>query len=680
MRIAETRGRPVAANLPPVRINRWADARPAGGGPASLGSVGGAAMLLLTALSVTWGWWAWKEGAYFGVVMLPGTILLCMTAVLLSRVAPWGGRLRLSPGARVALISLTALGLWTGLSALWSAAPDVAVVDGLRVLTYALVFGLGIWLCNLLAPRIHLALAPVVIGAGFAAVITIIALFGSTPRDLFETDGTLDFPLGYRNANVAFFAIASFAAISMAASTELDFRARGAALAVASVSLSLFALGQSRASAPAIVLALLAFVLLSPQRLRALSWLALAILPMLAVVPSLLDVYAAVNDEGLAAAVSEMNAVGWTLALIAIGAAALGAVVARFEARLPGLGNRSADTNRAVAGGIGALVVASLIAFVVAVGNPVDWVGDRVQEFKETRTPDLSEEATRFSLDAGSERYDLWVVAIDEFRERPLLGTGAGAFKYAYLEKREVLARDPHDAHSVEFENLAELGLPGLVLLLATLGGATVGAMRSRELGPQASMLSAAALSAGLYWLVHASLDWFWPYPVVTAPVMMLLGAACAPAVFAGERIRGQRWRPWLAGAAVLGAIAAVPPFLSERYVNNAYAGWQGDLERAYRDLDAARFLNPLSDAPLLAEGAIARELGDRPRAIAAFRAAAEERPEEWGAHYLLAELQAKSDPPAARREARIALELNPLSSDVNELADRLGVSGAAEG
>ena len=44
---------------------------------------------------------------------------------------------------------------------------------------YALVFGLGIWLGNLLGPRMELSLAPVAAGAGFAGIATIIALFGS---------------------------------------------------------------------------------------------------------------------------------------------------------------------------------------------------------------------------------------------------------------------------------------------------------------------------------------------------------------------------------------------------------------------------------------------------------------------------------------------------------------------
>ena len=39
------------------------------------------------------------------------------------------------------------------------------------------------------------------------------------------------------------------------------------------------------------------------------------------------------------------------------------------------------------------------------------------------------------------------------------------------------------------------------------------GALRARRLGPAGAWVSAFALTAGAYWLVHSSLDWFWPYP-----------------------------------------------------------------------------------------------------------------------------------------------------------------------
>ena len=135
-----------------------------------------------------------------------------------------------------------------------------------------------------------------------------------------------------------------------------------------------------------------------------------------------------------------------------------------------------------------------------------------------------------------------------------------------------------------------------------------------------------------------------------------------------------QSWRRWLIVAAVVLAIVAIPPLLSERYVNSAYEGWRDDPEQAYSDLDAAHSIYPLSDTPLLVEGAIARELGDEERAIEALADAVDFRPWEWAGHFLLAELYADSNPLLARNEARIALELNPRSERVQDLAAELGV------
>src|SRR6185295_190304 len=105
----------------------------------------------------------------------------------------------------------------------------------------------------------------------------------------------------------------------------------------------------------------------------------------------------------------------------------------------------------------------------------------------------------------------------------------------------------------------------------------------------------------------------------------------------------------WLAVAAVVLAVSAVAPYLNHSYVNDAYGEWRSDLSRAYDDLDRAETFNPLSIDPVLAEGAIARADRDRARAIDAFHQAARDRPEEWAAHFNLAELYARRSPRRAR-------------------------------
>jgi O-antigen ligase len=634
-----------------------------------------AALFALALLSIIWAWWATKAGAYFPDVLLPGTIVLCIGACMLAGLAPWRARLSLSKPTAVALAALAGLALWSLLSAFWSPAPDVAIEDAQRIFVYALAFGLGLWLCNLLGMRMELALVPIVAAAAFAAGAAIIALLGvDEPRELFEGDGTLDYPLGYRNENAAFFLIAFFPALALAMRRELDWRLRGLALATASVGLDLAALSQSRASLPAFAVALLVYALLSPYRVRALSWLALAALPALLLAPAIGSVYSAANDEGIRAAGDEIQTAGMLLALIALGAVALGAAAARYEARIPGLRAAHERSNRNVARAILAIAGICLIGFLAAVGDPVDWVGQKADEFRSSGTPDSSESGSRFSFNAGSNRYDLWRVALDDFADDPIRGSGAGGYQYTYLEKRESQSQTAHDAHSVELELLAELGLPGLALLLCVVVGAGLGAAQARRLGPAAAGLVAACLASAAYWLAHSSIDWFWPYPAVTAPAMMLLGVACGPAVLALESDRPVWWRPWLITGLVALALTAIPLWLSERYVDSASSVWQQDLDQGYSDLDTAQSLNPFSDWPILVEGEIARQAGDTDRATDAFLRAVAERPAEYAGHYRLAELTREENPEFAREQISEALALNPIDRRVRALAERLGV------
>jgi tetratricopeptide (TPR) repeat protein len=381
-------------------------------------------------------------------------------------------------------------------------------------------------------------------------------------------------------------------------------------------------------------------------------------------------------------ATADLDAYTGTAELRAAGRAALGGALislgigafAAFAGRRASIGpERVEQADRAVAIGAVALVVAGAIGFTAATGDPVGWVDDRVDEFLTQGSPDSEGQASRFGVNAGSERDDLWRVALDDAGENPLQGLGGGGYQYSYLQNRsEEGLESVRDAHSVELEVLSELGIPGLVFLLLALGGAAGGAWRARGLSPAGAALGTCALTAAAYWLAHSSLDWFWTYPGPTAPVFALLGSACALGGREPGTAGSAPWRRMAAAGAVILAITVVPPFLAERYIESAYAGWRSDPERAQEDLDRARDLNVLSIEPLLAEGGIARAQGDRERALAAFAEAAEERPEEWASFYFIAQLSLKDDPGRARAALDRALELNPLGKIVQDLGKRI--------
>ena len=199
---------------------------------------------------------------------------------------------------------------------------------------YAIAFGLGVGVCNLLGPRMKLSLVPLAFAGAFAGIATIIALHNTAnPLDVLNQDGTLDYPLGYRNANAAFFAIAMFPALGLASDRDLDWRARALALGATTLCIDFALLSQSRASVPAMVLALIVYVIASPHRVRALSWLALAALPAVGMVPALTDLFHAASAAGdtLRGVNDEMQGCASAAAITSLAAIALGAAAAYFE-------------------------------------------------------------------------------------------------------------------------------------------------------------------------------------------------------------------------------------------------------------------------------------------------------------------------------------------------------------
>lgn len=625
-----------------------------------------AAVLALSLLGGTLTWWVLREGAYFGSVMYPGLALLAAGMVVLMATAPWRASLAVSGPARLALFSLLALAIWSLISALWSPTPDIAVEDAQRIVGYAIFFALGIWGCALLGRRMELSVLPVVAAALVAALIALIAMAAANgPVPYLEEDGTLQYPLGYRNANAAFFLIALWPALALAGSARVASAVRVGAFVTASACIQFALLSQSRGAIAGVLVALSVYVIFARQRLNALAWLLLAAAPAAFSImdaESLFD--AAKGEGGVKNAVDELNAAGVS-GLIRMAIAAVICLVAiRFDPFVR-FGRRV--ENRILIGG--AVILA--LGFVAIAGNPVTWVSDRASEFSEGEA-DLTESSSRLTFNAGSNRSEIWRVALDVSGDDPVFGQGGGGFQFRFTQERDDPGQLARDAHSAELEMLTELGIVGLVLFLAAMVGAFAGAVRARKLGPSSAQLSCGVLAGGAYWFTHASIDWFWPYPAVTAAAFALFGAAVAPTLLMPERASRPTGRRAVMVLLCIFAITLVPPFLSKKLIDSAVSGFSADPEQAYDNLELARDLNPLTDVPALREGSIAFALGDRERAIDAYREAARKRPEEYAGHFFLALLYAKDDPDQARTELAVVTELNPLEPRIDEIRERI--------
>ena len=156
-----------------------------------------------------------------------------------------------------------------------------------------------------------------------------------------------------------------------------------------------------------------------------------------------------------------------------------------------------------------------LAAGAVAVGLIVGGIAERPS----ARELAAGAGATRLTS-VASNRYEYWRVALREFGDAPLRGSGAGGFRVAWLQERPI-REAVRDTHSLEFEVAAELGLVGLIALGVMIGGAAVAARRALL---RRRALAAGPLAALVVWALHASIDWDWEMPAVTIPALVLAG------------------------------------------------------------------------------------------------------------------------------------------------------------
>ena len=136
--------------------------------------------------------------------------------------------------------------------------------------------------------------------------------------------------------------------------------------------------------------------------------------------------------------------------------------------------------------------------------------------------PALAGGATRL-VSLQSNRYDYWDVALRAFATSPLHGVGAGGWSVYWLRWRSV-NEFAQNAHSLELETLAELGVVGLASLLAFFGGVVLAARQALMAGRAV----AGPVAALVVYVAHSPLDWDWQMPAVTLVAIVLAGYVLA--------------------------------------------------------------------------------------------------------------------------------------------------------
>ena len=597
----------------------------------------------------------WYPAALFALVLLTVTVIAA----------------RLAPPARVIVFALAAYALFTAfafISIAWADAPGEAWQAANRVLLYGLVLALVTmqpW------DRAGANVATGLAGFGLALIaagVLVVGVVDDNPASMF-LGGRLAEPAGYLNATANLWLIGFWPALHFATRPGPVW-SRALALSAATLLIEMQLLSQSRGAVIAFVATAIVYLLITPRRWPTLLALGATLgLTALAFNP-LVDVRDTARAADLGAALDDA-AVAIVLSVAAAFAIGVLATLAGGRAR-PALTSRP-WVPRAGNWALVAIAACAVVAILVAIGNPRDWVDARWDDFKNSGYSQVESGRTRFTGGLGSNRYDFYRVTLDQFDERPALGVGGDNFADAYLEHRRSLEA-PRYPHSTAFAMISQYGVVGTLLFVLSLGAMTAAVLRARaRSGVEGAAVVATAFAAFVAFFLHSQVDWLWNFPGLGVIAFAMLGLA-ARVEDTGDDVPAPAWRLRLPARVALSvlvlaaAVSLASSGIAARYTAAAYDDYRTDPHTALARLDRAADLNPLSDEPLVAKGVIEQRLG-RPRlAIAPLRSAIERRPGNWFSHLELGLAQSEL---GRSRQAVASLEeagrLNPRQPLVHE-------------
>jgi O-antigen ligase len=540
----------------------------------------------------------------------------------------------------IAFIALLgAFGAWTAASLLWTDSVPRTVAEVERDLVYVATVA-----ALLVLPRSRRAIAAGTVTAicGVCAAALATRLFPERYGLDTDTAFRLARPLGYWNGLGLLAAMGALLAFGVVVDARRRAPRSAAAAALVLLLATLFAT-LSRGAWLALAGGSCVALALHPARGR------FAVASVVAALPAAAGValFASANQltaepSSLAAAASEGRRLAFALAALALVAAA-----APFasDAIVPRLSRLRRPPRRVVAGVASAAALLTLVAAAAFAGRAYDAF----------RTPQRFGEhgagARLFSV-SGQNRSEYWRVALEDYVDHPLLGSGAGTYDLYWTRDRPT-GVGARDAHSLYLEALAELGPVGLALL-ATALAAPFFALRGRRGRPYVAALAGAYAA----FLAHAAADWDWELPTVTlAALACATGLACSGG---RELVLPARARRAIAVAAAATAVAAI----SVQRGNDAVAASEAALFAGRHEQAVASAARGARWAPWTAQAwrlrsDAERALGDLRAARRSSRRAVRRDPRDWTGWYQLARLA--SGPERADAAARVRA-LNPLA------------------
>jgi tetratricopeptide (TPR) repeat protein len=600
-------------------------------------------------------------------------VWLIVVAMLALGVA---GKATLGPPFYWATGLVGALALLSALSSLWSGSVELSVTEADRVVVY-----LGVFLASFLIVQTEQRRQRFAEGIGISLIaIAILALATRLLPHLIElgpglgSNPRLAYPLGYWNANGLAFGIgAAFCLWLSRRSLSAGLRW----LAVATLPALLLALyfTYSRGGLLALLIACGCLIALSHDRLWLLATLAIGAIGAL---PAVLAVQARdsiANNVADGAAVDQGVTV---LAILLAGTAlALGlfALLRRLERSEAEVANRALAISRDPK----MLKRAALALALLAIGAAIVVGGRAWDQFSSSDLQFPNEPAKHYTEFSGAGRHEFWRVAVDAFDEEPLIGHGAGTYRFSWNQLRHT-EQKVLDAHSLYLEAFAELGVVGGLIVLGLVAAILIaGFLALRAADGSRRELYAVLFAACLAFAVAAGIDWFWEIAALGAVFFTAGGALVAARCEqlarrrAASNGRGEQRRFWIAIAGLvvawISALALIGPLLVDREIDSSNAAAaEGNLPAAVDHADTARSIEPWAATPYVQLGLLAESEGDYATAIERLGQAIDREEGNWQLYYLRARIEHEAgDEAAAGADLREARRLNPEEQCLDE-------------
>ncbi|HEY6355384.1 MAG TPA: O-antigen ligase family protein, partial [Burkholderiaceae bacterium] len=437
---------------------------------------------------------------------------------------------RISKTAWIVLALLAGLVGWSALALTWSASPERSLEEVSRLACYLGVLVLAVMFYG----DRRGALRHVVAAVACAVVVVVsLALLSRLRPGLFPGAQTttaflpgaharLSWPLNYWNALAGLIALALPLLLALANSARTLLAQAASAAAIPLLALCGY-LTFSRGGAIAAAVAVAAFLALTGDRIPKLATSLVCGIGSVALIAGAIHRHAV--EQGQTGPVAAHQGATLIVAVILVCAgvalAQVGIGLAARHATPPRVLQISPARARV-------LLLAALCACLlgaIALGAPTR-LTHAWHSFKQPNAAALHQQTlARFGSLSGNGRYTYWKTALDAMPGHWLKGWGPGTFQFVWL---------PHapfdsyirNAHSLYVETLTEVGVVGLLLLvaflLALLGAGIRRVVTARF---QVRTWAAAVTAACLAFIVSAAFDWIWQMPVLPVAVLLLVAA-----------------------------------------------------------------------------------------------------------------------------------------------------------